>query len=197
MNINKREKVLLGLLLVSALVVWMIGGEGDGTVSNEIDQPLVSPGRIFKQYRRIRPIPELKPVKPVTSGTKGRNIFQFGSRSIPDFPDKGPGSKTENTGNSGISASGEGGTSATLELSGKPVAPQPPEVDFQIEGIILAGPVRAAVITRTPELFVVRESQRFLKHFILKSVKRKGIVIGYTGFKDELFIPLKKDGGLQ
>jgi len=70
-------------------------------------------------------------------------------------------------------------------------------VDFQVIGVILAGPVRGVVITRAPEVFVIEESQQFLDHFILKSVKREGIVIGYTDFKDELFIPLKKDGGLQ
>ncbi|NOZ13381.1 MAG: hypothetical protein GXO69_07000 [Acidobacteria bacterium] len=195
MKISKREKILSIAFVVTAILVWMTGGEGNGALPGEIETPLISSGRIFDQYRRIRPLPELKSPKKSPPLESNRNIFQFGSRTVPDSAVNSGLSSVSGKDVSGSLLAGQG--AAGKKLSSEPAKPRPPEVDFKLAGIILAGPVRAAVITRSPELFVVRESRKFLNHFILKSVKRKGIVIGYTDFKDELFIPLKKDGGLQ
>ena len=196
MKISKREKVLSGALLVTAFIVWMLSGEGNGVVPGEAETPMVSSGRIFKQYRRIRPLPFLKSEKPGNAPISKRNIFQFGNRTVEigknsDLAGSKKGKNAVGMG-TGITGPADG-----KSLSAEPAAPKPPPVDFKVAGIIMAGGEHAAVIVRAPELFVVEESQQFLNHFILKSVKRKGIVIGYTDFKDELFIPLKKDGGLQ
>ncbi|RLE19404.1 MAG: hypothetical protein DRJ08_04595 [Acidobacteria bacterium] len=196
MKISKRERVLSGALLVTAVIVWMLSGGGDVGVSNEAETPFVSSGRIFKQYSRIRPLPELKNLDGKDVVPSGRNIFQFGSRTVSGENGTGLGNASEQ-GKSGELNSGDNAVAAGVELNSESSKPKPPEVDFQVAGIILSGSKHAAVIKRPPELFVVMESQQFLEHFILKSVKREGIVIGYTDFKDELFIPLKKDGGLQ
>lgn len=193
MKITQREKLLSGALVVTAIIVWMLSGEGAGGVPDEAEIPSVSSGRIFKQYSRIQPLPTLKTVEEPKM-TSQRNIFQFGSRTVNFEEDNtatalsGEENKTQTTGESSAA-------DGSSELSG--ATARPPDVDFQVIGIILDGPAHAAVITKAPEIFVVRESRKFLDHFILKSVKREGIVIGYTDFKDELFIPLKKDGGLQ
>ncbi len=195
MKISKREKILSITFLITAILVWIINGEGNGTLPGENETPLVSSGRIFDQYRRIRPLPELKTSKDAVPLKSDRNIFQFGSRTVPDSAMGNGVSNTPGKDVSGDLSMAQGTPEKTM--SSEPAKPRPPEVNFKLAGIILAGPVHAAVITKSPELFVVKESRKFLIHFILKSVKRKGIVIGYTDFKDELFIPLKKDGGLQ
>lgn len=196
MKISRREKLLAGALLVTALIVWMLSGEGNRRVPGETETPLVSSGRIFEKYRRIRSLPDMKNVKQADKTVSGRNIFQFGSRTISSGQSESlEGLSGEDNGSLMNTVSGK--TGEGQEISGEPTEPQPPDVDFQVAGIILAGSAHAAVITRAPELFVVGESQQFLNHFILKSVKREGIVIGYIDFEDELFIPLKKDGGLQ
>lgn len=193
MKISRREKLLSVALVLTAIIVWMLSGEGAGGVQDKSEIPSVSSGRIFKQYSRIQPLPTLKTVKE-SKITSQRNIFQFGSRTVNVEKDNtsaalsGEKNKTKMTGDSSEA-------DGSSELSD--AVARPPDVDFQVIGIILDGPAHAAVITKAPEIFVVRESRKFLDHFILKSVKREGIVIGYTDFKDELFIPLKKDGGLQ
>ncbi len=197
MKISKREKMLSGALLVTAFIVWMLSGEGSGVTSGEMETPLVSSGRIFEKYRRIRPLPILKNAKQPEKTVSQRNIFQFGGGRTVAIGQNGTSGELSDNENGAQMNTGEEKTGGNHELSGVAATPQPPDVDFQVAGIILAGSVHAAVITRPPELFVVRESQQFLDHFILKSVKREGIVIGYIDFKDELFIPLKKDGGLQ
>ncbi|NOY24110.1 MAG: hypothetical protein GXO70_11460 [Acidobacteria bacterium] len=196
MKVSKREKLLSGALLATLFIVWMLSGEGNGVTSEETGTPLVSSGRIFEQYRRIRPLPMLKNAKQQEKTVSQRNIFQFGSRTVGIGRNGTSGELSDNE-NGAQMNTGEKKAGGNHELSGDAGTPQPPDVDFQVVGIILAGATHAAVITRSPELFVVRESQHFLDHFILKSVKREGIVIGYIDFKDELFIPLKKDGGLQ
>jgi len=183
-------------LLVTAFIVWMLSGEGVGGAPDDVEIPSVTSGRIFEQYRRIQPLPTLKTGKETDNTMSKRNIFQFGSRTV---------NVEQNDTSAGLSAQesdtqitdGSNSTVGEGGLSSETATPQPPDVDFQVIGVILAGPVRGVVITRAPEVFVIEESQQFLDHFILKSVKREGIVIGYTDFKDELFIPLKKDGGLQ
>ncbi|PJB80114.1 MAG: hypothetical protein CO090_04540 [Acidobacteria bacterium CG_4_9_14_3_um_filter_49_7] len=196
MKISQREKLLSGALLVTAFIVWMLSGEGVGGAPDDVEIPSVTSGRIFEQYRRIQPLPTLKTGKETDNTMSKRNIFQFGSRTV---------NVEQNDTSAGLSAQesdtqitdGSNSTVGEGGLSSETATPQPPDVDFQVIGVILAGPVRGVVITRAPEVFVIEESQQFLDHFILKSVKREGIVIGYTDFKDELFIPLKKDGGLQ
>ena len=196
MRISQREKLLSGALLVTAFIVWILSGEGVGGVPDDVEMPSVTSGRIFEQYRRIQPLPTLKTVKDTDKTMSGRNIFQFGSRTVDVGQDDTSAGLSAQEGDAQIAdgsnqAVGDGG------LSSESAVPQPPDVDFKVIGVILAGQMRAAVITRAPEVFVIEESQQFLDHFILKSVKREGVVIGYTDFKDELFIPLKKDGGLQ
>jgi len=196
MKISQREKLLSGALLVTAFIVWMLSGEGVGGAPDDVEIPSVTSGRIFEQYRRIQPLPTLKTGKETDNTMSKRNIFQFGSRTV---------NVEQNDTSAGLSAQesdtqitdGSNSTVGEGGLSSETATPQPPDVDFQVIGVILAGPVRGVVITRAPEVFVIEESQQFLDHFILKSVKREGIVIGYTDFKNELFIPLKKDGGLQ
>jgi len=195
MKINQREKLLSGALVVTALIVWMLSGEGAGGVQNEAEIPSVSSGRIFKQYRRIQPLPTLKTVEDPKM-TSQRNIFQFGSRTV-NFEEDNTSAALSGEENNGQLTGGNNPADEDSALSGAATTDHPPDVDFQVIGIILDGPAHAAVITKAPEIFVVRESRKFLDHFILKSVKREGIVIGYTDFEDELFIPLKKDGGLQ
>ncbi len=197
MKISKREKLLSGAFLVTAFIVWMLSGDGNGGVSGETEIPLVSSGRIFDQYRRIRPLPDMKNVKQADETVSGRNIFQFGSRTVAAADQDVRSEELSKEEKAMLEAAKNGEATGKHEMSSETGQPQLPDVDFQVAGIILAGPAHAAVIIRAPELFVVRESQQFLDYFILKSVKREGIVIGYTDFEDELFIPLKKDGGLQ
>ncbi len=196
MRISQREKLLSGALLITAFIVWILSGEGVGGIPDDVEMPSVSSGRIFEQYRRIQPLPTLKTGKETDKTMSKRNIFQFGSRTVNVGQNDRSAGLSAQEGDAQIAdgsnqAIGDGG------LSSGSATQQPPDVDFQVIGVILAGKVRGAVITRAPEVFVIEESQQFLDHFILKSVKREGIVIGYTDFKDELFIPLKKDGGLQ
>ena len=196
MRISQREKLLSGALLVTAFIVWMLSGEGVGGAPDDVEIPSVTSGRIFEQYRRIQPLPTLKTGKDTDKTMSKRNIFQFGNRTVDVGQNDTSAGLSARKGDAQIAkgsnqAVGDGGLSSEL------AAPQPPDVDFKVIGVILAGQMRAAVITRAPEVFVIEESQQFLDHFILKNVKREGIVIGYTDFKDELFIPLKKDGGLQ
>lgn len=189
MKISKREKILTIVLILTAVVIFMMGDDTDGPRQDSSALTRINNKAVFDRYRHVRPFPVIVPKDKSGRDANTRNIFWFGN-TMPEPAKLTPQQEAAET-----------QTKADTEAMKKeanqtPTGPQPPDIDFKLMGVILAGSVRAAVITRAPELFVVRESQTFLNDFILQKVKRDGVVIGYTGFENKSYIPLEKAGGI-
>ena len=190
MRISKRERWLVVLLAIVAVVVFMMNGDDTGAASPETATGRLSVSQLLGQYRHIHPL-ESTPAKQMAATTGGRNIFQYGSRD--------PGPMTAEAAAAREKARTEAEQAAAdrmLEMDNAAlIDPGLPGIDFELVGVVIAGDARAAVITREPELYLVQEQEPFLAHFVLKEVRPDGILVGYAGKEETTFIQLEKSRG--
>lgn len=190
MRISRREQILLGVLGIVAVAVLMMHS-GETAVQGEQEPAETrSVTRILTQFRQVRPLPAFADGSVVPETDNQRNIFRYGQQSGQAVPSDEPTAGVKDM--EAIQAAAE---AAALEAERRQTGPTPPAVDFEVLGIIETTTGSAAVISRTPELFVVREMSRFLETFILKEVTRDGITIGYIGFEETTFLPLETGRG--
>ncbi len=190
MRISKREQILVGVLAVVAAVVLFMHSQDNSAELAEESGNSQSAARVLAQFRQVRPLPAFAGDSPVSAPESERNIFRYGEQRGGMSPSEETDVREANV--KEIQAARE---AETREAARRASVPVPPAIDFEVLGIIETTVGRAAVIGRTPELFVVRETSRFLDKFILKEVTRDGITIGYIGFEETTFLPLETGRG--
>jgi len=190
MRVSRREQILVGVLAVVAAVVLFMHNQESAAEQAAESGNSQSAARVLTQFRQVRPLPAFSGNGEISAPDSERNIFRYGEQRAEDTGTVEPDQVTPDI--KEIQAAREAAEQAAAERAGQPV---PPAIDFTVLGIIETTTGRAAVINRTPELFVVREASRFLDKFILKEVTRDGITIGYIGFEETTFLPLETGRG--
>ncbi len=189
MKITSREKGLIILLIIVALIVFLIPGDeeisltGNSKVSKTVINILIT------KYRHIKPF-EFEEKKRVNNSTfvLKRNIFQYGSIA-PNFNNQ---LQRQETKEEKERLEKEKQKLKEMEESTKSIPP----IDFKILGTItVANGIKAIVVTKGPELFVFKEGETMFDKFILKSVDKTSVTIGFKGFEDVKTINLENKGG--
>ena len=189
MKITSREKGLIILLIVVALIVFMIPGDenislnGNQKISKTVINILIA------KYRHIKPFKfeEKKKANNSTFVLK-RNIFQYGSIA-PNFNNQ---FQQQENKEEKERLEKEKQKLKDMEEPGKTL----PQINFKILGTItVANGTKAIVVTKGPELFVFKEGETMFDKFILKSVDKTSVTIGYKGFEDVKTINLENKGG--
>ncbi len=185
MSINKREKAMLIALVIVAVVVFLMPSDNGIQFENGKGVSKTVYNIVLSKFKYIKPfnIRYNKATKNNSQFTLKRNIFQYGL-SFPDFNNKSE--QIENK----EQKQKEIGKEKQSEESGTP------PIDFKIIGIIsVKNGRKAIVITKGPELFVIKKGDIFFKKFTLDKVKGDTVTIGYIGFNEKKTIKLDNKGG--
>ncbi len=190
MRISKREQILVIVLAVVAVVVLFMHSQDNSAKLAEESGNAESAARVLAQFRQVHALPDFAGSSDTSGQASERNIFRYGQQG-PDAqqPEEADAETPE------VKEIQTARETAALEAAEQTGVLSPPAIDFTVLGIIETTSGKAAVISKTPELFVVREASRFLEKFILKEVTRDGITIGYIGFEETTFLPLETGRG--
>ncbi len=189
MKISNREKGLLAVFVIVAIFILMPGdsnpleSEKDTKVTHKFTM-------ILKRYKKIHSLDKFEKEKESTMSVNvKRNIFKFGQ---PKIKEKNK-AEIQQEREAMLKLEQE---QKVLEETNKQIEqkPQPPEVNFKVEGVIRTKTGNAVVISKSPEIFVIRENKKFFNKFIFKKVNAKNIVLGFIGFDTEKIIPIEDRG---
>jgi hypothetical protein len=187
MKISNREKILLVVFVTVAILILLPSGNNN---SENEQNTKITPKftRILKRYQKIQNLKkfERETTNNITTNIK-RNIFKFGQPKQQKI-------QRETQQEKQVMQQIEE-TQKTKQTSKQiKQEPQLPEVNFKVEGIIRTKTGNAVVISKSPELFVIRENKKFFNKFIFKKVNEKNIVLGFIGFDTEKIIPIEDRG---
>ena len=189
MKITNRERTLLVMLAVVAVIVFFMGGEELGVPVQEQRVANLPVSRILNQYQRVRPLENVSVPEQRETVSTGRNIFMYGARQAATAQPT-----PEQMQQDQLAAEQEAARIEQLKLEQEQGMRVPP-VNFELVGLVVADHARAAVITREPELYLVREGELFLEQYILREVHADHVVIGYKGFDEQTTIELENSRG--
>ncbi len=188
MNISRREKIGIVILIVIALIVFMFPEDGEFQAENGTTVSTNQLNVLTAKFKRIKPLKwEKKEKTEKTEFNLKRNIFKFGA-AIP----------RENGFFNDVETLEQTNVNTEKEKQEKTKNSQlsPPPIDFKILGIIKADQrVKAIVVVRGPELFVFKEGDTMFSDFVCKKIENKKVVIGFTDFDFEKTINLDNKGG--
>ncbi len=189
MKITNRERTLIVILAVVAVIVFLMQGEDMSVPVEEQRVANISVSNVLNQYQHVRPLEEVPVSVQQEAASTGRNIFMYGAHQAVTVQ-----STSEQMEQAQLAAQQEAARIEQLKLEQEQGTRVPP-VNFELVGLVVADHARAAVITREPELYLVREGDIFLEQFILREVHADRVVIGYKGFDEQTTIELENSRG--
>jgi len=185
MKISNREKGLVTVFIVVAIFIFFPNGNNSQTVKSNLK--LTSKyTKVMTRYKKIHNLKETNSNNSnVIKSDIKRNIFKFSQKPITETQKK-INLEKENTKLIEKKEKIEEKTIVT--------GPIVPKINFKINGVIMAKTGNAVVISKSPEIFVIKENTKFFNKFIFKKVNKKNVVLGYIGFDLEKIIPIEDRG---
>ena len=185
MKISKREKILIALFIIVAIFIfWPENSKSD--LTSESTKLTHKYSKIIKRFSKVHNLKttETKDKHQIKVNVK-RNIFKFGKA-----PQKAN-TFEQNTKQNQISIKNIEKQQQVENIVEGPVLP---EINFKINGVIRTQTGNAVVISKSPEIFVIRENTKFFDKFIFKKVNSNNVILGYIGFEIKKIIPIENRG---
>ena len=189
MKLSSREKGMVIFLVLVAIIVFLVPNDEELSLNrgSNINKTVIN--ILIAKFKRIKPFDfKMEKKKENTNLTIKRNIFQYGVfiPQIGGIKESGNDKQLGEIKNATLSNSKNSGSQVNN------IEDSPPPIDFKVIGIIaVKGGVKAAVITKGYELFVFKEKDTMFDKFILESIDRNSVKIGFKGFKEVKTINLE------
>lgn len=190
MKISNREKGLAIVFLIVAVIIFMPTKNNTTTLTNSAK---LTPKykRVLLRFNKIHNLQHFNKNNENNLDTDIlRDIFKFGQKETIE-PTQTQTLEEQNK-------------LKLLEDKNKAIeeniideTPKLPEIDFKIDGLIRTKTGNAVIISKSPEIFVIRENKVFFEKFIFKKINTDNVILGFIGFENEKIIPIEDGGGLK
>lgn len=189
MKISKREKVLSVILIIVAIFIFWPTSENTNIITKNAK---LTPKfkRVIERYKKIHSLKFVNKEKIKNKEINiNRNIFKYSSPPLKEKTAEEIKQEQEL-----INQQKKLNQNEIIQQEQVETGPVLPDVDFKVEGIIRTKLGNAIVISKQPELFVIKEKTKFFDKFIFKEVKKDSVVLGFIGFENEKIIPIEDRG---